>query len=694
MKADYTSYARATSASLVGLGMQAVLGLVLLIYGREAESLAAFDAAVVVFLGIPAWLTLAILFDQHRRERIESMEQDALGDAGVGSVFQKTAEDFRPAARRLAMTYKVVVPAVSILMALGYIGFGLMYLKLAIDRHLWESMPAAKYLETGLGLTVAVAVASFFVARYAAGMARQKVWSNLRGGAAVAGGAAVVSFATAIGLGVDIFGPDIISRYLTVLIPGLMLVLGAEVVVNFLLNLYRPRKAGEIPRPSFDSRLLSLVAAPDTVVKSIGDAISYQLGYDVTGNWFYQLVSKLVGPMLAAGALILLVLSSVAIVQPHQLGIITRFGEVVREVGPGAHFKLPWPMEELEVPIAYTRDESGRFVETGRTATGTRVIQLGSLPSLKPGAILWTTDHAGTEVFHIVQPSRFGATDSGTSDLAQVAVECAMAYEVTNVKAFESLAPPKQRDDLLRAVAQRELVHFFSALSIDELLGPERSRLGGRIKTRIETAFADLNPGPDGKPMGAGVAVVSLNVAKLHPHKDVAVAYERIVEADQRSKSLLEAANAQKVKAFSEVAGSVDRATQINSEIAALERLRESKSSARELIEQELKIRKLMESATGMVASSLADAGAQRWHKHMTERAMASRYEGLLASYNASPSIFKASIFFDSWKEALGKSVVYLTSDDIPNLRIDADVKMKDSGVDVFRVDKDANAGK
>jgi hypothetical protein len=101
-----------------------------------------------------------------------------------------------------------------------------------------------------------------------------------------------------------------------------------------------------------------------------------------------------------------------------------------------------------------------------------------------------------------------------------------------------------------------------------------------------------------------------------------------------------------------------------------------------------------MEGATGSVAKSLAAANNERWTKYMSERGLADRYEGLLSSYNASPQLFKATLFFDAWKDALGKSIVYVTSDDIPNLRIDADVKIKDTGVDVFRAESTTSGGK
>lgn len=691
MNVDYTSYRRGASVSIMGMVVQVILAIVLAAYGVIATDRSAIAASLMVAIGILAWLAMAIAFDQHRRERIEAMEQEALGTAGVGSVFEKGADEFRPAARRLVGIYKFFIPIVSIVMATGYIGLGIWRFKAALSlTDLSIVGPSSSHKEVGLAMSVIVAVLGFFLARYAAGMSRQKVWTNLRGGAAVAGGAAVVGLAIAVGLVVQIFSQDFISRVLQVVIPGLMVVLGAEIVINFLLNLYRPRKSGEIPRPAFDSRLLSLVAAPDTVVKSIGDAISYQLGYDVTGNWFYQLVSKLVGPMVALGLLILVLLSSIAIVQPHQAGIITRFGKNVRSVGPGPHFKLPWPIEKLEVPVFLKMNENGRMQEVGNTTTGLRVIELGSSPSIKPGPILWTTEHAGTEVFFIVQPPTSSHNGGSSTDLAQTAVECSLSYEVSDVAAYEMLAPASQRDELLRGVAQRELVHFFSHVPIDQLLGPDRVGLGGALKKRISAAFAKLNSDANGA-RGSGVNIVALHVAKLHPHMAVASAYESVVEADQKATAKFEGASAAKIKKLSAVAGTVDRAEEILAEIAASAKIDPADEAA--VRAQDLKIRKLMESATGAVAEQLAKASAGRWTKYMSERGLAARYAGLLESYNASPDLFRASLFFDSWKEAMSKSIVYVTSDDLPNLRIDADVKIKDTGVDVFRADT-TNTGK
>src|SRR5438477_7611824 len=117
MKADYLSYQRAAARSFLGLAIQFALAVVFLIYWRFGRDMAAFPAAMYMLCGIPAWLVLAVLFDQHRRERIEAIEAEAFAasDAATSSVFESQASDLRVAARRLQWMYRFLVPGASLL---------------------------------------------------------------------------------------------------------------------------------------------------------------------------------------------------------------------------------------------------------------------------------------------------------------------------------------------------------------------------------------------------------------------------------------------------------------------------------------------------------------------------------------------------------------------------------------------------
>src|ERR1044071_2766705 len=127
MKADYLSYQRATRVSLLGLLIQLALGLLLLLFGLFNRDKAAETASAFVLLGVPVWLALAILFDQHRRERIEAIEAEAFAasDAASSSVFEDRSDDLRVAAKRLRTLYRWMIPAVNLLVGGLLIGLGL-----------------------------------------------------------------------------------------------------------------------------------------------------------------------------------------------------------------------------------------------------------------------------------------------------------------------------------------------------------------------------------------------------------------------------------------------------------------------------------------------------------------------------------------------------------------------------------------
>ena len=132
----------------------------------------------------------------------------------------------------------------------------------------------------------------------------------------------------------DVCSSDLILIGICWGIPLFMLAVSAEIVINFVLNLYRPRMHGESPRPAFDSKTLSLFASPDSLVRSINEAINYQFGFDITSSWGYQLLLRSVAWLIGLAVLVLLCMSAMVVVEPTQQAIRIRQGEIVgQEIG-------------------------------------------------------------------------------------------------------------------------------------------------------------------------------------------------------------------------------------------------------------------------------------------------------------------------------------------------------------------------
>lgn len=696
MKADYLTYRKATSVSVLGLVLQTIQAVLLLVYGLLHGDSGVISGFFIVVCGVPVWLSLAVVFDQHRRERIEAFEAETLARGGGSSVFDAGGDEFRAANRRLAVLYKFFLPAVSLFVAAVLLTLGLFRIKgegIHLDERAHSNLsdPDGWAIALGLGL----GVVGFIFARFVSGMAKQPAWANLRGGAAYAVASSLIGVALTVAHFVDYAGPDSVRRYLPIVLAGAMAVMGAEIILNFVLDLYRPRKQGETPRPAYDSRILAFIAAPDRIAQSISEAINYQLGFNVSSSWFYQLVSRRLGVLVLVGALVVWGLSALTVIQPHQRGMVLRYGSYTREIGPGINFKLPWPIEQVEIP-EYTRKDLDKPRElVGYTSTGVRLLDLGSPPPANStGAILWTNDHVGEEIFQIVQPSRIesvtaGAVDTGgkraDAGVALVSVEIPMYYSVRDVKLFDEFAAPDMRDDMLAAVARRAILQYLSHRSVDEVVGGDRTKMNESIRAAVQESFDRLNPGPDGAARGVGIEVQFVGVTNAHPNKAVSQSFEKVVQADRKTEAKLETARRDEIETLTKVVGSTELARQIGEEIQALEKMQtEASGDAGTIKERELKIQQLLEQAGGSAAVLIAEAKAERWTRHMGERGRASRFAGQSASYRAAPLVYQAGEYFQALREAMAGARVYIVSDKVPDFRVQANLEDVDTGVGTF----------
>ncbi|MEM7754716.1 MAG: SPFH domain-containing protein [Planctomycetota bacterium] len=684
MQGDVINYGRATSVGVLGAVIQTLLTVGFAVYAAySGGDHAAWTTTVYVGMGIPVWLSLVLLYDQHRRERLEAIEAERMASDPMGSAFDQAGEDLRVAARRLAGIQKYVLPIIglsvaSVLVSVGFVRFG--QGSQLVDPDVYQATDLR-------GWAAAVGLAAGFVgfvfARFVSGMGKQRVWAALRGGASIAVGSALFGLAIAVGHLVDMAGGgDAVLRYLQLVFPAALIVLGFEIVLNFVLDIYRPRAAGEDPRPCFDSRLLGLLAAPDKIAENIGEALNYQFGIEVSQTWFYQIVQRWWPALVGLALFLIWGMTSFVVIEPHQRAVIMRFGQVVKEdVEPGLHFKWPSPIGSVYIPSGEDFAVDGFGVQT---ATGIRTMQLGTNPANEDArAILWTEQHATEELFNLVQPAAIrasGAADGEQVDLSLVAVEIPVQWSVDDVLKYDKFAQPGHREALLKAVGQRAAMLYLSELTIDEVLATRRTELADGLRERLSEDLSALQAGE-----GPGVEVHFVGAGNGHPPQDVAEPFERVVQARQNRESQVEAARQLEIQALTRAAGSVSLARQIVDDLDSLDDLRTNGARDDVLAERELAVQRLLEDAGGEAGALLINASAQRWQRHMGERAKAALYQGQLAAYEASPQLFRSSRYFEALAEAMVDSRVFLTAGDLRNeLTVRMELMTRDTGVDVF----------
>lgn len=693
MSGDFNTYKRAASHCLLGLIFQGVFGVGLLVYGIVGREPTAVTGAIFALVGIVPWIVLLILFDQYRRERIETMEAEAFAatDAATSSVFDEADGGLRVAARRLKLVRGVAVPAVGVVFGAALILGGA--LRIGPGRELADpdTFASPPYELVGLTLGLAIAVIGFMFSRYTAGMAKRPAWQALQGGATIAAGTAVFGLLVGAGHVVDQLGSNDVIRAMLYVSPILLVVFGAEAILNFLLELYRPRKPDEGFRPPFASRLLGPVASPEVVAESVSGAIDYQFGYEVSRSWMYRLVTRWAWAFGAFAAVVLWGMSMFVVVEPDQTAIHTRFGRVVNaDVQPGLKWKAPWPIDRVEVPAVYRRERDGVMRKEGKSTGTVRDIWGASAPrALETEALLWSNLMTEDESTMLVQPSRVQVdllddVEFGR-DLSLMRVEVPVRYSIEDVEAWELLAQDGEHLDILDRLTQKVVMRYLVRTRVDELLGPRRAEMAAEIRERLEAEFVRVNPKANGEPI---VRILSVGVQGVAPPSAVQLQFEQVVEQEQKYQAQLNAAQAEAIRELTQVVGSVELADEIVAEIDRLDALQAERGDAEDaeleeaITAQELRIDQLLAAAGGQAASLIATAQAQRWERHMGQWGEAQLAMGQAASDRANRPYFRAQLYLDRFFAALdGKRVTVVPSGRDVTMEVDLKHDRQSAGI-------------
>lgn len=707
MKGDAQSYGRAARVSILGLILQVLCTLSLAVYAAFAGGdHAAVTASMYVGVGVLVWIPLIVLFDLHRRERLESIEIDRLAQEASTGVFEQSEQP--RAARTLEAMQKYALPLLSLLVGALLLTIG--FVRFSSLGGGESTLADTQTLHKGWGIAIglAIAIVGFIFARFVSGMATQRIWAPLRAGASFAVGSALLGLTVAVTQFIDeSAGRSVALGPVSHAVPIFSIILGAETLLNVVLDIYRPRKPGEDPRPGFDSRLLGLLAAPDKIAENIGEALNYQFGVEVSKTWFYLLLQRWWPGLVAVALLVTWGMTSLVVIEPHQRALVLTFGKPTKpllsfgdvdgdEVGPGLHIVAPWPMTEVYIPVSRTVDQKGRRVEV-RTSTGVRLMNLGTNPPKRDTAILWTNEHTLREVFNLVQPAHLsghsgdGADEGGgAADLSLVAIEAPVQYVIDDVRQYDEFAQEGYHDKLLRLLGQRELLHLLASTRIDRVLGAGRAEIAEQLRDRLEAAYNAVPVG-GGEVRPAGIRLTDVGSGFVHPPMDAARSFERVVQAGQVLEAKIEAATEDKIRILTEVAppitrddGSVVTTEDIVARIDDLTAMLGAGAPRSAIATKELAVQHLLEEAGGGAGASLIAASAQRWDTHMGERGKAALYAGQLASYSAAPSLYKSKKYFDALLDIMGPSRVYLTSERLEDLNIVIELQSRDTGIDLF----------
>ena len=706
MRTDHLAYQQATRVAGFGLLLQLAIGLVLLVYGVIFADSTFTIASMPVLCGLIVWAALIVVFHQHRLERLESLERDELAaERGAeAGIFNEGDTDV--AARRLRLMHTWLMPAASLLLAtlLVIMGWWTLAWFAVLDDPEKQIKPftVGQNLGWQLAITLGMALVAFIFSRFVAGMAARPVWAILRGGAGYMVGNALVLLAVSVGIAFRFFDNPAVLEGVAYGLAIFMLLVAGEIFLNFVLNLYRPRRPGEVPRPAFDSRVLSLFAAPDSFVRSINEAVNYQFGFDITSSWGYQLLLRSFAWLLVFAVVVLVGLSSIAVVEPGQQAVRLRGGRIVGDVQQGTvFFKLPWPFESVttidaskirQIPLnGPLRERREILVWDPNEESDNPLFLVASNPL--PAEITRTVDRLVTaqndsDIVVEEGPAPEESTKGGTvtNQFALVDADVLLSYRVAKDGLIDYLdfcndfrqrrSTLDMREQALREIALRVVTQTLSTLTLDQVLSPRGAALPSTLRRKVQAAFDEAS---------TGVEVVSVAIPALRPPSQAVAMFEELSIDAQNSRKTLEEAQRSADSALAALVGNADLARRVVARIEALYDLENEKGrDDKEVVEKRLEIQAILRDNPGMIASFIASARSLRWQIHMDARRTASEVIGEAGSYAVAPELYRQRRIMEILKSSLaGVRAKYVLGVDPQRTDLDFEMQEPSQGLDL-----------
>ncbi len=228
--------------------------------------------------------------------------------------------------------------------------------------------------------------------------------------------------------------------------------------------------------------------------------------------WISENRPRLWRPALLA-AVALIVLNGIFIVSPDEVGIIQRFGQKLTPFdGPGLHYKLPWPVDQL------TRVQARRV----------RVVEIGfrsntAASGAEPAAYEWNAQH---------RSGRFERRPEEalmlTGDQNMIELNATVHYDL--VRPDEFVFGQLDGEATVRAAAESAAQSVVTGSSIDDVLTTGRHAIEQRIKSELQNRLDRCR---------AGVRVLGVRLEDVHPSLEVVDAFRDVSGAFEEKSRLI-----------------------------------------------------------------------------------------------------------------------------------------------------------
>jgi Cu+-exporting ATPase len=230
---------------------------------------------------------------------------------------------------------------------------------------------------------------------------------------------------------------------------------------------------------------------------------------------------------IALGAIAILLIvwlqTGLVTIEPDEVGVVKHFGRVEAEIGPGLHWRWPWPVDEVrrvkpaEVKIVLV-DFRPRSSEDDDDES----------PARDEAGMTWTSVHG--------DPNRPLGLALLTGDRNLLDVLASVRYTIDSPRQYVLSARRPER--LIRAAAEGALREIIGGRDFMDLLTTRRLDLQSQTAELLERRLREFAP------EGLGTRIDGVVIHDLHPPLAVAKDFYRLAKALQEREQLRHRGNA------------------------------------------------------------------------------------------------------------------------------------------------------
>lgn len=249
--------------------------------------------------------------------------------------------------------------------------------------------------------------------------------------------------------------------------------------------------------------------------------------------------ARLAGAAAAVAAVLYLGSGFVA-VQPGEVGLRTRFGEIVPPAfEPGLHYRMPWPFEAHRI----VRTQRVQRIEFGFAGSGAQTV---SSPIRQDSAAGWNPSHDRGPASGAWFQKEAGPEEPFllTGDGNLIDLRWAVQYRIKDALAYAyRVAEP---DALVRSVALAALRGVAARSGIDAIYTAERSGVEQKVETALQRTLDEA---------GSGVEILSFQLLYVHPPGEVHDAFRDVASSQEDKLRTINRANTFAVETVNQAKG-------------------------------------------------------------------------------------------------------------------------------------------